>query len=383
MKSRFNLLFLIITVLALMISCKEKKMAETQEVVVADSTSVTLFAKQLVLSVQNGNPDFFNQAFDKEYIRKAISENSIVYSSLDTDFGYSFFEKSFKYGNKALSAIENGGDVHFMSYYYEDQKHHIIINFYRDYALNIYDFIVDTVDNQLKIKDGFIYDLSTTLINEIKYSILFDVLNITNPEGATSIFIQVNQILEEGRSWEALLLLQENRELLEEYPFYHYYYLQAMHDANLKDYSLFLDEMEKEGFDHRSVLLHKMHYYCELGKTDEAASVIEELISFTGDAPIYLLFFGKAYQHAGKYEEALYCYQNAETGMAQIWDLWYGKLECYAKLKLSEDFYRTLQSGETLYGMTSGELVEFAEKSFGDFMKAYPPKDPAMKNTIL
>lgn len=367
MKSRFNLLFLIITVLALMISCKEKKMAETQEVVVADSTSVTLFAKQLVLSVQNGNPDFFNQAFDKEYIRKAISENSIVYSSLDTDFGYSFFEKSFKYGNKALSAIENGGDVHFMSYYYEDQKHHIIINFYRDYALNIYDFIVDTVDNQLKIKDGFIYDLSSTLIDDIQYSVLFHVLNKTNPEGATSLFIQVSQMIDDGKSWEALLLLQENRELLEEYPFYHHYYLQAMYDTNLKNYDSFLEEMEKNGFDHRSVLLHKMHYYCNLGKADEATSVIEELITYTGDAPIYLLFLGKAYQEVGKYEEALYCYQNAETGMAQIWDLWYGKLECYAKLKQTDNFYRILQSGETLYGIQQDDLMEFAKLWFGDF----------------
>ena len=42
--------------------------------------------------------------------------------------------------------------------------------------------------------------------------------------------------------------------------------------------------------------------------------------------------------------------------MPLIWDLWFGKLECYIQLKMEKEFKETLALGKELYGMTEEEL---------------------------
>jgi tetratricopeptide (TPR) repeat protein len=224
--------------------------------------------------------------------------------------------------------------------------------------LKIFDFALDTANNQIKIKDGFLYDLSDLYSNQVRYNVVYGVLQKTNPEGVTSVFMQLNQLLKDRKVKETQKFLIENQLLLQEYPAYLYYRIQNSFDIDPKKHVAFLDQLETEGIDQRTILLHKMHYYCNAGKPELLQEVIDRLIDYTGDNPIYLLFYGKSCFIAGDYTKALYCYENAETGMPLIWDMWFGKLECYAQLKMEKELDETLSLGTKLYGMTDEELFK-------------------------
>jgi len=354
----FIILMPIMTFIILLTSCNNKSKIEKEETIELTEQSITVFAKQLENSVAgfNFNAAFLNDAFDKKYIKSVISNHPIVYSALNTDFGQQFFNQSFSFGNEVLAAVENGGDFRFVNYYEKNEEHHIIMHLYRDFALKIFDFVVDTADNQIKIKDGFLYDLSDTYSNQVCYNVVYGVLQKTNPEGVTSVFMQLNQLLKEKKAKEVQKFLKENQMLLQEYPVYQYYKIQNSFDIDPKNHIIFLEQLEKEGLDTRTVLLHKMHYYCNAGKPDLLMEVIDRLIDYTGDNPIYLLFYGKSCFIAKDYEKSLFCYENAETGMPLIWDLWFGKLECYIMLKMEKEFNATLSLGKELYGMSEEEL---------------------------
>ena len=333
-------------------------MTEKDDVVLLTEDSAVAFAKQMENSVTgfNSNAAFLNDAFDKKYIKSVISDYSIVYSALNTDFGLQFFNRSFTFGDEVVTAVENGGDFRFIRHYEENGEHHLIMHLYRDFSLKIFDFMLDTVDNQIKIKDGFLYDLSNTYSNHVRYQVVYGVLQKTNPEGVTSIFKNIKQLQKEKKIKEVQKLLKENQELLQEYPVYLYYKIQNSFDVDTKNHVVFLEQLQTEGIDLRTILLHKMHYYCNTGKTELLSEVIDQLIDYTGDDPIYLLFYGKSCLIAGDYKSALYCYKNAEAGMSLIWDLWFGKLECYAQLKMEKEFKEILSSGKELYGMSEEEL---------------------------
>lgn len=348
-----------------LVACKEKKSTLSEEKnIELNEESVSAFGVQIENSVMAFNPDFFNRAFDKAYIRNVISDNSIVYSSLDTDFGQAYFESNFKMGNDAMEVVENGGDFKFVRYYEKEGESHIIMRTYRDYTIVIDDYIVDTSGSALKIKDGFNYNLSTDFSNQVRYNVFFNVMNRTHPEGDTRLLLTVRSLLTDGNAREARRLLEENKTALESYPYYLQYYIQSVYETDKDHYIRLLGQLEEEGFDHRSVLLHMLLFYVHQGMPSEAEKVIDELITYTGDDPIYLFMFGVANFNAGQYETALYCYENAASGMPMIWDIWYGKLECLAKMERSTEFRETLNEGEKAYNMSPYELEELAKRNF-------------------
>jgi tetratricopeptide (TPR) repeat protein len=341
-------------------------MTEENDPVVLTEESVTAFAMQMENSITGFRSDtaFLNHAFDKKYIQSVISDHPIVYSALNTDFGQQFFNHSFTFGDEVSTAVENGGDFRFVRYYEKNGEHHLLMHLYRDFSLKIFDFVLDTVNSQIKIKDGFLYDLSDTYSNQIRYNVVYGVLQKTNPEGVTSVFMKINQLFKDKKVKEVQKCLKENQTLLQEYPVYQYYRIQNSFDVDPKNHIAFLEQLETEGLDTRTVLLYKMHYYCNTGKSELLLDVIDKLIDYTGDDPIYLLFYGKSCFVAKKYEEALYCYENAEAGMPLIWDLWFGKLECYTQLKMKKEFDATLALGKELYGMSDEDLKALVKNYF-------------------
>ena len=354
--------------LIMITSCKSiNNNIEEVEKVELNLSTATLFARQIESSVSMANPDFFNKAFDENDIKKTISDNSIIYSSFDTDFGNLFFESNFKLGDEAVSIIDHGGDVRAIHTYEQNGEYHIIVRTYRDFHINIDDYVLDTVNNQIKIKDGFNYNFSTSFSNKARYNMLFNILNKTNSEGVTSLLIEANNLLNAKKTQEARKLLIENKELLKEYPIYWQLYIQSVYESDKKGYLQFLDNLKVEGFDERSILLHKLLFFTHQGKVEETEQIVNEIIEYTGDDPIYLFFFGLANFNAGEYESALYCYENVTTGMPMIWDIWHCKLECYYKLNWRESFDDALELGKDLYGIDDGELARMVEKNFTKF----------------
>jgi tetratricopeptide (TPR) repeat protein len=130
-----------------------------------------------------------------------------------------------------------------------------------------------------------------------------------------------------------------------------------------------LEQLRADGFDERSIRLHKLLYYSNSGMVAEVENVVNQLIEETGDDPIYLLFFGKANFYADNYKDALFCYNEAEKGMPMIWDLWYGKLECYAKLNDKTNFDNSLKLAQTVYNMNAEEINKFVKTNFPGMIK--------------
>ncbi|MEG2070437.1 MAG: hypothetical protein RR034_03580, partial [Bacteroidales bacterium] len=308
-------------------------------------------------------------AFDKKYIKQAISDNSIVYSSLDLDLGKELFNNCFQEGEKAVKIIEKGGDFKFVRYYYIEKKHHIVFRTYDDFIVNFYDYIVDTADAKIKIKDGFIYNLSNTFINDVRSSMLYSIMQHTNPDRNHSEIKKVIQLMENHRYSEALKILEKEQKSLKIYPMYWQLYLSNLYKCNSGIFIKTLDQLQKEGLDERYILLHKLFFLSNTGNISETENIINRLIPFSGDDPIYLLFYGKANYNAKNYQDALICYESAEEVMPLLWDLWYGKLECYDKLNDRTGFHKTLEKGENAYKMSKDELLQLTNQYFPKMIK--------------
>ena len=115
-----NLLHKVIIALIICLSiaaCGHKKAQESPEgSIILNEETVSAFAKRIENAVLNDNPLMLNQAFDEAAIRDSIS-NSIVLSSLDTDFGQAFWRDNFKIGNYCVAMVNQGGDFKFIRYY--------------------------------------------------------------------------------------------------------------------------------------------------------------------------------------------------------------------------------------------------------------------------
>ena len=353
------------TLLFLAGACKTK--APVEEGIILDEDSVSAFAMQIEQSVLNGNPDTYNKAFDKEYLKTLIRDNSIVNSSLDADFGQDFFESNFHAGDEAVAVVDHGGDFKFVRYYLntEDSSHHVVFRTYNDFILNFFDYVVDTLGGNIVIKDGFIYNTGNLLSDNIRENILLNVLYKTNPEGITSILSQIKEFSDHGKHKEALQLLNEHKTELKDLSYYWQLYIANLYKTCPKaQYIDSLNSLKNKGLDQRMLLLHQLVFYLNEGMTEYCGGTINELIEYAGDDPIFLLIFGKANFYAKHYGTALGCYETANQYLPPLWDLWYGQLECFHALNDMDAFHRCLETGKKNYGMTDDELAEMMQTDF-------------------
>lgn len=368
--SRYNIIFFIILSISIIGCGRNQEKVSEQNTLELNKNSVTAFARQLESSILNGIPDFYNQAFDVEHIRQTISNNSIVYSSLDTDFGKSFFDTCFHQGDYAVNIINDGGDFKFVKYYEKEGKHHIVIRTYKDFTLNFYDYQIDTVHNELKIKDGYIYNSSCTFSKYVEESVLLNVLYKTNPEGIVKTLDEVHSLMQNDQNQKAITLLNDHREELKDLSLYWQLYIANLYKVTSKNKFIeALNSIDNDQLDSTYFMLHHLMFYFNEGMCKETENTINQLISHTGDDPIYLLFFGKANYYAKNYKDALICYQTAEEVIPLIWDLWFGELECYYRLNDKDNFYKTIQLSESKYNMTKVEQQELIKKHFPKMKK--------------
>ena len=368
---------LLIFSVAVLAACKNKaEKPETEESVALNQESVVSLAKQIVYAVNRGDNEFFNMAFNKDYIKTKISDNSLVFSSLDTDFGKEFFEYCFHQGDFAVGAVNNGGDFNFLKYYEEDGEHHVIFRTYQNYGVKIEDFIVDTIGGELKIIDGFSYNMSATFSDQVKYSVLLNVLQKTDASDVTHIFTESDNLIKEKKYDEAFALLDKNAELLGEYPYFTQSYLQTAFMAKPLKFIEFLDGQQ---LDERTILIHKLLYYTNGGYLKESEEIINRLIDYTGDDPIYLFMYARANVIAKKYNDALVCLENLGNALPPLWDVTLTALTCYEKTANDSLFVETMLSAKDIYGMTDDEILEFASADFPSMVKKVQEEISAKK----
>ena len=357
-------LILLLLAVTLFASCKKKQQAETT----ADSTLIlneqlaTEFAQKIEMSVLNEAPDFYNDAFDKKHIREVISEaNSIVASAFDTQVGRKCFDATFLYGDFAVGAVQDGGDFRFLKYYEKDGEHHVIFRTYNDFGLQISDCILGiSEDNEVTIKDAYLYNLSSTFSNMVLHDMLYCTMMNTEPDEAARALSTAEELSNDGKYKQLLQHLQTNKELIKDYPYYSFFYIQAINELQT-DFIANLEKMKEDGLDDRCILVHKLIYYTHAGKADALEPVIQQLIDYTGEDPIYWVFYGKALYNSGDYAGAMKAYTNAEQAMPTIWDIWTGKLDCHYHLRDKEAFNECLSHAEELFGMSEVEVKEFVK----------------------
>jgi hypothetical protein len=357
---------LLVCLVVLATACSSSK-KEAKETVILDENTVTDLALQIEQSVLNGNPDLYNNAFDKEYLKSLIRDNSIVNSSLDADFGQEYFESNFHLGDDAVQIVNNGGDFKFVRYYLNeaDNKHHLVFRTYNDFIVNFFDYIVDTLGDHIVIKDGFTYNTGCNFSDNIREDILLNVLFKTNPEGITALLSNVKELSDKAEHKKAMQLLREHEAELNNLSYYWQLYIANLYHTCPKEHYIdSLRQLEEKGLDIRMLLLHQMMFYLNEGMTEANDSTINQLIEYAGDDPIFLLIFGKTSFYAKQYETALACYETAEQYLPPLWDLWYGKLECYEALHDMENFEQCLNSAKKNYGMTDDELSALKRKCF-------------------
>ena len=361
-----TLILLLLTVV-LLASCKKKQESDTA----ADSTLIlneqlaTDFAQQIEQSVLNEAPDFYNDAFDKKRIREVISAaNSIVASAFDTQFGRTAFDNNFRNGDFAVNEVLDGGDFRFLRYYEKDGEHHVIFRTYNDFGLQISDCILGISEaNEVTIKNAYLYNLSSTFSNMVLHDMLYCTMMNTEPDETARALNTAEELFNDGKYKQLLQHLQTNKELIKDYPYYSFFYIQALNELQT-DFVANLEKMKEDGLDDRCILVHELIYYTHAGKADALEPVIQQLIDYTGEDPIYWVFYGKALYNSGDYTGALKAYNNAEQAMPTIWDIWTGKLDCYYRLHDKEAIKECLSHAEELFGMSEVEVKEFAKKKY-------------------
>jgi tetratricopeptide (TPR) repeat protein len=351
---------------SLLWTCHSGKGKKSTEETQFNDVKVKVFGEQLERTTMAGEAKFYNEAFDEAYLKEVISDNSIVKSSFDSDFGFSFFRAYLNEGNQCRAIVDNGGQYRFVRQYEENGQHHIVFRKYVDLGnMEIRDYTLELKEDKVKICNGYIYNNSTTLENDLRYTVLYHVLKQTNPQGEIHFLEEARALLEQGKSTEALLLLQREKAAIVNYPYYKDLYIRALYETDSKNFLSRLEEMVRDSLlDTRAQLLHTLLYCANQGLVEPCQAAIEALISYSGDDPIYLLFFAHANFTAKNYQIALDWYRTAEQNMPLIWDVWYGQLACYATLHDKDNFQQTLEKSHETFGMTAEEMADFKVRHF-------------------
>ncbi len=363
---KYNLTYFSVFILIglLSISCKKGGKSDSEKITL-DSLHITEFAQKIEQNVIKGDTIFYAKSFDKKGLKLKLQQNSIAYSSLDANFGQFYFDNYFnRISDAAVDAVANGGDFKFVRYYQKGKEFHIVMRTYQDYTVSFFDWIVGIVDNEIKIKEGFIYNQSSSLSNDLIYYLHYHVMEITNPEGVTPNLVKANGLLMAGKEREALKLLQKNKSQLKQYPTYWQIYIGALYESDSKNFIANLDALKKEGIDERTIYLHKLLYYSSNGNSQATKQIIEKMIDLTGDDPVYLFLYGKSLSIEENFKNALICYQNLEKAMPLLWDIWCEKLGCYYQLGDREAFKKCAVLGVSNFGMNESELLDFIQLHF-------------------
>lgn len=345
----------------LLYGCHSAKPEETpKEPVVPNEETVIALAQRIEKGILDGNAAALDSLIDKQHIKRVVSENSIVYSGFDVEGGQRYFDDCLKLGSQHVKAVNNGGDFAFVRHYTDKGKHHIVFRTYDNFNLNFSDFIVDTALGRLMIEDGFVYNTGSTLSENIGKGMLYNLMLKTDPDGAAQWLQKAEELLKEGKFRKSLNLLATHKTEIKEYPLFYQLYIADLYKTSPAKFINNLDQL-KEDADPRYLLLHKLLYYFNNGKVKETEETVNELIPYTGDDPVFLLFYAKANLYAKRYSEALSCLEMAEKAMPLLWDLWYSELQCYKGLNDASGFENCLRKGKEAYGMSEEELRQVME----------------------
>ena len=351
---------------SLLWTCNFSKGKKSTEDIQLNDVKAKVFGEQLERTTMAGEAKFYNEAFDEAYLKEAILDNSIVKSSFDSDFGLSFFRAYLNEGNQCGAVVDNGGQYRFVRQYVENGQHHIVFRKYVNLGnMEIRDYTLELKEGKVKICGGYIYNNSSTLQNDLKYTVLYHVLKQTNPQGETRFLEEARNLLEQGKGGAALALLQREKTEIANYPYYKDLYIRALYEADSENFLSRLEDMVRDSLlDRRAQLLHTLLYCANRGLVESCQTAIEELIPYSGDDPIYLLFFAHANFSAKNFQIALDWYRTAEENMPLIWDIWYGQLSCYAELNKRDDFHKTLEKSKEIFGMSAEETADFKARHF-------------------
>lgn len=353
---------LIICAVVVTVGCHGKKnKSEAEASATLNQETVAALADSIARSVVNGNPNVFNDALDKEGIKQLVSENTIVANGFDVQGGQDFFNKCLLVGNKAVAAVNNGGDFTVAHCYVKDNQYHIVFRTYDDFTIDFADYIVDTVKGKLKLKDAFLFSKGCLLSKDVESQMLFELMLLTNPDADVHWLKDAAELSQQKQYAKSLELLKMHKETLKDYAQFHQFYIADLSQTS-RNFIADLDALKDE-IDERTILLHKLLYLVNVPKSNsgnasltQTEETIDQLIKHCGDDPVFLFLYGVKKMDVNC-SDALECFETVKKSMPYVWDLWMSELKCYVSLKDEAGLDKCLKQGEELYGLSGDELA--------------------------
>ena len=265
--------------------------------------AVKEYAQMLEESVLQEKPtaEIFDCAFDTVAIKRKIAKNSIAASAMDLDYGKEIFEGNLNYGARAVAVVENGGDFRLDTCYGDGKLFHAVFRIYDTLgSVEFDDFTIgQNAAGELKIQDCFIYNLSCWLTEKMESEIVYNAMrNMESLDSTANLMGQVILLHNIGDFSAMLKLLKENPGLAKTYPAYNMYYLIGLRNVS-EQYISDLEWLEQQQADKRFFLTHAMSYYANTREIENLFDIMNQLMSHTGDDPIYWVLFGKSLAEAG------------------------------------------------------------------------------------
>jgi tetratricopeptide (TPR) repeat protein len=166
MKNSNLTVILSFTILSLF-SCSEQKKEEKQakkevEKLELNEKTCVNFAKNLHQSFVTGDSNFIQQYIILDSLKSTVFTKYNLENNPLNNIAWSLVSKKLGIGADFRDAIDNDGQIRFISYYKDsiDLSHHIILrSFFPPMGVNFYDFELSSHNNGLQIVD--VYDYST------------------------------------------------------------------------------------------------------------------------------------------------------------------------------------------------------------------------------
>ena len=149
-----SLLFFIMLLLLMLGACKPAPQQLTNEEAIQ-------FAKDLEQSIQKGEADLLDNAFDKDTF---IDKMNLPNTADGKGFGKGVVNK-LKLGTQITTALSDMDNFDFIRHYVKEGKHHLIFRVFtnKESALNYHDYELMKISDKCKIADVYVYMSGETL----------------------------------------------------------------------------------------------------------------------------------------------------------------------------------------------------------------------------
>lgn len=345
-----SLLFSFLAVL-LFFSCSEEKPEENakNEIVALplNEEKCVNFAEQLHLSFADSNASYMNsylnwelienEVVNKDALRKVIFDTLMTHYNITEDF---------------VQLTYSGADVRFITYFQEDDKHHIIFRvFEQPQSLDIYEFVLEGNASEIMIADVYDYSssvsLKTSLSKEVDFWSQWGSEWLVNFQNYNEMEEAYKSLMMDGNLKDAYLLTKQYADDFMDLKRFRQLYGLICENSNSPQLLIgYLDdEVKRIGLTEKGRWLPVFYLRSLEGNYGEALIALSNLEKEVGQ-DIYIDFLkGNIYFEMGDFEAAITWFNKSLSQDANVMIFHLAKAHTYINM------HKYVEAAETLLVM--------------------------------